>query len=140
MTEFYQKFQTSSIELSYMGGTFEYLLKNNASYEVLLLQLDIYYFHVRNLYWTFGILASHTNERKFRKLHSALVKLSDALAHMRKPSGELQGNLKKNLETLKKFDELFEGLSKYNTPWEIPDNLADEFFRLSEELMKNEGG
>ncbi|WP_052296225.1 hypothetical protein [Thermococcus barophilus] len=139
LAEFYWKFQTSSIELSYMGGTFEYLLRNNASYEVLLLYLDIYYFHVRNLYWTFGILAAYTNEQKFRKLNAALVDLSVALNHMRKPPGELQEDLKKNLETLKRFDDLFKELSKYNTPWEIPDELADEFFKLSEELMKNGG-
>ncbi|WP_456365093.1 hypothetical protein [Thermococcus sp.] len=38
------------------------------------------------------------------------------------------------METLKKFDTLFKGLSKHRDPFDIPDELADEFLKKSEQL------
>ncbi|HIH72808.1 MAG TPA: hypothetical protein HA300_05520 [Thermococcaceae archaeon] len=42
--------------------------------------------------------------------------------------------LSENLGTLKQFDILFKELSKYQNPFDIPDELAEKAFNLSKQL------
>ncbi|KUK00165.1 MAG: hypothetical protein PWP49_1724 [Thermococcaceae archaeon] len=51
-----------------------------------------------------------------------------------KPHEERKMMLSENLGTLKQFDILFKELSKYQNPFDIPDELAEKAFNLSKQL------
>ena len=42
--------------------------------------------------------------------------------------------MRENAGTLKKFNNLFMELKEYKTSFDIPDELADEFLKTSEQL------
>ncbi|NJE26890.1 hypothetical protein E3E22_09755 [Thermococcus sp. MV5] len=138
LVQIYNEFEVSRWELEHTGETFQYLLQNNVSQAVLLLYLEKYQHHVLVVRNTFGILASHSEEEKFRKLHVAMKNLFDVLTSIRDNPESLRENLQSNLEALREFDKLFKELSQYQSPNDIPDELAENFLEVSKELTESE--
>jgi len=136
LVQIYNRFEVSRWELEHMGETFQHLLQKNASQDVLLLYLEKYQHHVLVVKNIFGILGSYNEEEKFWKLQVAMVNLFDALNSMRDNPESLRENLQGSLGALRKFDKLFKELSHYQSPNEIPNELAESFLEVSKELSE----
>jgi len=127
LVEMYTKFELNRWELESMGETFEHLLQNNASDEIIQLYARNYRDNVFVAKNTFIILAS--KEEKFWKLYVAMGDLFDFLNNVSK-----RKDVEENLETLKQFDSLFKELNKYQNPFDIPDELAEGMLKVSKQL------
>ncbi|KPU63472.1 hypothetical protein EP1X_03800 [Thermococcus sp. EP1] len=136
LVQIYNEFEVNRWELEHMGETFQHLLQNNISNDILLLYLEKYQHHVLVLDNVFEILNSHSGEEKYWKLHIAMVNLFDALNSMRDNPESLRENLQGNLGALRKFDKLFKELSHYQSPNEIPNELVENFLEVSKELSE----
>jgi len=137
LKDVYTKFETNRWELEHIGWSFEYILQNNASNDVILLYTIKYRDHVHVVKKVFDFLWSHSKDEreKFWKLRTAMLNLWDFLnSAASKSHEERKMILSENLETLKQFDALFKELNKYRDPYDIPDDLAEKVFNLSEQL------
>ncbi|MCO6040812.1 hypothetical protein [Thermococcus alcaliphilus] len=133
----YTKFEINRWELEHIGASFEYLLQNNASNEVIFLYAVNYRDHVYVVKNLFEFLWSHSKDEreKFWKLRVAMSNLEVFLNSAAfKPHEERKMMLSENVETLKQFDILFKELNKYRDPFDIPDELAEKAFNLSKQL------
>ncbi|USS40184.1 DsbA family protein [Thermococcus aggregans] len=143
LEDVYTEFETNRWELENIGQTFEYLLQNNASDEVILLYTIAYRDHVFVVKNVFDILCAHSKEgkEKFLKLSNAMTNLHVFLNSAAvRPHERRRMMLSENLETLKQFDVLFEELNKYRSPYGIPDTLPERFLKVSNDLHIVEQG
>ncbi|CAB49331.1 hypothetical protein [Pyrococcus abyssi] len=131
----YLGIRTSVLTLEDMGGLLEYQLQKNASERILM----FYVWDFRDNAWAvenaFWILYKYSGEEKFWMLRVGMENLADFLnTVLNSPPGENVRKIQENLETLKKFDALFKELRKYRDPFDIPEELAENFSRISREL------
>ena len=143
LKDVYTEFETNRWELEHIGQTFENLLQNNASNEIIFLYAIKYRDHVFVVKNVFDFLWAHSEEEKekFWKLRTAMVNLHVFLNSAAFRSHERRRMmLNENIETLKQFDVLFKELNKYRNPYGIPDNLTARFLNVSEELHIVEQG
>lgn len=143
LKDVYTEFETNRWELEHIGQTFENLLQNNVSNEIIFLYAIKYRDHVFVVKNVFDFLWAHSEEEKekFWKLRTAMVNLHVFLNSAAFRSHERRRMmLNENIETLKQFDVLFKELNKYRNPYGIPDNLTARFLNVSEELHIVEQG
>lgn len=135
LLDIYTSFETSRWELEHMGGTFEYLLGENVSDDVMRLYLSYYREHARVSGRVFWFLYSNTHEERYYLLAAAMENLEGFLnSAVNKKPGDMRESVRKNLEELKELDGLFKRLNRYQKPDDVPRELAEEFFKASEDL------
>jgi hypothetical protein len=122
----------SRLVLSDMADFLENSIENNATSDYLRLQLIRYGEHALFLRNTFSELYDLTHEEKYSTLSTATSNLNDFLSDVSNDdSMRMRTRVKNNLGTLKKIQELFKELSKYQKPEEIPESLAEELLNAS---------
>ncbi|ASJ02459.1 hypothetical protein A3L09_03915 [Thermococcus profundus] len=125
----------SRLVLSDMADFLEHSIEHNASDAYLRLQLIRYEENVLSLGNVFSELYDLTGERKYSTLSEALSSVDGFLTDVSNDEPEkMRTRVKDNLEALKRLQELFKELSKYQKPEEIPESLAEELLNASREL------
>ncbi|WP_048152068.1 hypothetical protein [Palaeococcus ferrophilus] len=123
--------------LSDAGVTFEYLLKENASDNLILTYAHTYSVRAEHLKDTVGALYAVTKDEKFYPAFSAMsnVHLFFQILSFSN-STERSALIENNLETLRELDALFKALATYQYPDDLPKELTEELFKKSEELLE----
>jgi hypothetical protein len=122
-------------ELSDAGGTLEYLLKENASDDLILTYAYAYAAMSEHLEDAFETLYSFTKDERFHQAFSAMstIHLFFHTLSFSNPT-ERRAIIEDNLETLKELDGLFKELATYQYPDDLPEELVQRLFKKSEEL------
>ena len=121
--------------LSDVGGTFDYLLRENASGDLVVFYARAYSIRAEHLEDTFGLLQAYKNDERFQLMFSAMSNyhlffqvVSFSNSTRRKVL------IEKNLETLKELDNLIGEITKYQNPDDLPPKLVEKIFWTSEKL------
>ena len=121
--------------LSDVGGSFEYLLRENASDDLIVFYARAYSIRAGHLEDTFGLLQAYTDDERFQLMFSAMSNYHLFLHVVSfSNSTRMKSLIEKNLETLKELDNLMENVTKYQNPDDLPQELAEKIFRTSEKL------
>ena len=121
--------------LSNVGGTFEYLLHENASDDLVVFYARAYSIRAEHLEDTFGLLQAYKNDERFQLMFSAMSNYHLFLHEVSfGNSTRRKALIEKNLETLKELDNLMKNVTKYQNPDDLPPKLVEKIFRASEKL------
>ena len=121
--------------LSDVGGTFEYLLHENASDDLVVFYARAYSIRAEHFQDTFGLLQAYKNDERFQLMFSAMSNYNLFLHEVSIANSTRRKTLiEKNLETLKELDNLMEEVTKYQNPDDLPPKLVKRIFQASEEL------
>ncbi len=121
--------------LSNVGGTFEYLLHENASDDLMVFYARAYSIRAGHLEDTFGLLQAYKNDERFQLMFSAMSNYHLFLQEVSfSNSTRMKSLIEKNLETLKELDNLMMEVTKYQNPDDLPQGLVEKIFQASEEL------
>ncbi|ASJ00430.1 hypothetical protein A3K92_02500 [Thermococcus gorgonarius] len=122
-------------ELSDVGGTFDYLLRENASDNLIVTYAHAYSIRAEHLQDTFGLLQAYTDDERFQLMFSAMSNYHLFLQVVSFSNSTTRKVLiGKNLETLKELDNLMKNVTKYQSPNDLPEELVEEILHTSEEL------
>ena len=121
--------------LSDVGGTFEYLLRENASDDLVVFYARAYSIRAEHLEDTFGLLQAYKNDERFQLMFSAMSNYHLFLQMVSfSNSTRRKVLIEKNLETLKELDNLIGEVTKYQNPDDLPPKLVEKIFQTSEKL------
>ncbi len=121
--------------LSDVGGTFEYLLRENASDDLVVFYARAYSIRAGHLEDTFGLLQAYADDERFQLMFSAMFNYHLFLHEVSFSNSTRRKTLiEKNLETLKELDNLMKNLAKYHNPDDLPEELVEKIFQTSEKL------
>ena len=121
--------------LSDVGGTFEYLLRENASNELIVFYARAYSIRAEHLQDTFGLFQAYTDDERFQLMFSAISNYNLFLHEVSSGnSTRRKALIEKNLETLKELDNLMKNVTEYQNPDDLPTELVEKIFKTSEKL------
>ena len=121
--------------LSDVGGTFEYLLRENASDELIVFYARAYSIRAEHLQDTFGLIQAYTNDERFQLMFSAISNYNLFLHEVSfSNSTRRKALIETNLETLKELDNLMKNVTEYHNPDDLPLGLVEKIFQTSEKL------
>ena len=121
--------------LSDTGGTFEYLLRENASDDLVVFYARAYSIRAEHLQDTFGLLQAYTDDKRFQMMFSAMSNYHLFLQVVSFGNSTTRNVLiEKNLKTLKELDNLMKDVTKYQNPNNLPPGLVEKIFQTSEKL------
>ena len=121
--------------LSDVGGTFEYLLRENASDGLIISHAYAYSIRVEHLKEAFDLLQAYTDDERFQLMFSAISSYHLFLQVVSFGDSTTRNTLiEKNLETTKELDSLLKDLTRYQNPGDLPPGLVEKIFQTSEKL------
>ncbi|WP_297416951.1 hypothetical protein [Thermococcus sp.] len=121
--------------LSDVGGTFEYLLRENASDGLIISHAYAYSIRVEHLKEAFDLLQAYTDDGRFQLMFSATSNYHLFLQVVSFGNSTTRNVLiEKNLETLKELDNLMKNVTEYQNPGDLPEELVEKIFQTSEKL------